>query len=116
MRVWVRLQVSVCVCVCVCARVRVLGVGQGWGLSSEALISKADRRVGALGGRPWDVPARCLVFSQPPASPAWALLCQIPGRLAREPVSLLPSEWGPGGEARKPRLTPRRPLLPRGSV
>ena len=48
MRVWVRLQVSVCVCVCVCARVRVLGVGQGWGLSSEALISKADRRVGAL--------------------------------------------------------------------
>ena len=23
------------------------------------------------GGRPWDVPARCLVFSQPPASPAW---------------------------------------------
>ena len=27
--------------------------------------------VGALGGRPWDVPARGLVFSQPPASPAW---------------------------------------------
>ena len=64
------MHVCVCVCVCVCACVRVCWawgrVGGRDGLLSEALISNADR-----GGRPWDVPARCLVFSQPPASPAW---------------------------------------------
>ena len=95
-------MVCVYVCVCVC----VLGVGQGWGLFSEALISKADRRVGALGGRPWDVPARCLVFSQPPASPAWP-------SSARSRVGWLenrfPSSPASGGRVGRPG----RPASPR---
>lgn len=101
--------VRVRVCAGVRARARVLGVGQGWArarLFSEALISNAGRSRGtgreALGRasqRPGVFAASC--------EPRLALLCQIPGRLEREPVSLLPSG---------PRLGPRRPLLRRGSV
>ena len=113
----VRARVRAYVCVRVCVR-----ACWAWGragararLFSEALISNAGRSRGAgreaLGRasqRPGVFAASC--------EPRLALLCQIPGRLAREPVSLLPSEWGPGGKARAPRLGPRRPLLPRGSV
>ena len=110
------------VCVGVCVRAPEPGFGQGLGrrlpLFSGTLISSAER-VGALGGRPWDVPGRCPVFSQTRPEHRPALLCQILGRLVREPASLLPSEWGPGGESPAfpaPRLAPRRPLLSRGSI
>ena len=68
--------VRACVRAYVCVRVCVPRAGRGAGLGPELAYSQRPSSVmqagvGALGGRPWDVPARGLVFSQPPASPAW---------------------------------------------
>lgn len=70
--------VGACVRVRVCARACVRARAcWAWGRAGPELAcsqrpsSVMQAGVGALGGRPWDVPARGLVFSQPPASPAW---------------------------------------------